>query len=412
MFLCRLTSCVCTTLKVIGASMQHLEELFLDYLDDDNGYATHPLVAGCPKLKRLHVGCGLTLKSVEFALLGLHNLIDFKHPQMMFAVEKIIEDGMASRVSAIRYLYFSEDDLCKNNLYFLSITYHLENITTLYMFDGFGYFPSYAYDSEAKRLLTNFSEAISRLTQLTELTWPACSSYKDTIYPILQTVGHQLKLLDLRCNPSNCSKFDILDQCRELRVLRLDASQMDEMYSNDHSYGCDLQEEFNPFHNLEELYLNQINCSNFKPALLTSLIASPVLRDLKLVSVPIFTDDIVEAAFSHVNEDEEQLAFTSLRKLKLDRCDAITNYLENIVTHERVPLEVFVVKKCVGLSNKDLWNMWNLERFELEFEDVADTDESDDEIFELDSDSDSQYKRTTKNSLAGAILDLFGKTNP
>ena len=82
------------------------------------------------------------------------------------------------------------------------------------------------------------------------------------------------------------------------------------------------------------------------PFLNKSLIASPVLQDLKLVSIPIFTDDIVKAAFNHMNQDGEQLAFTSLRRLEIEDRFFYTDYLIDIVSHERVPLEVLALINC------------------------------------------------------------------
>ena len=52
-----------------------------------------------------HIQRGVTLESAEHVLLGLPNLVEFKHPLMVLALEKIILGSRADRVSAIRNLY-------------------------------------------------------------------------------------------------------------------------------------------------------------------------------------------------------------------------------------------------------------------------------------------------------------------
>ena len=228
---------------------------------------------------------------------------------------------------------------------------HLINITKLVITTTF---------MPCKELLTTFSVTVPTMIQLTELTWRELSC-DDTIVPILEAVGHQLRLLDFSCKDH--FSFDVIDQCRKLRVLRI----ANETWKKNKSYGSNLNKQFTPFQHLEELHLSTLNISHLKPALLKSLIASPVLRDLNLVRIPIFTDDILEAAFSHVNQDGEQLAFTSLRKLKLHGCHFIKKYLENIVSHERVPLEFLTIQNCLRLTERHLWN---LQRFDMKVIDL------------------------------------------
>ena len=335
-----------------------MEELFLGVLQGSCFGAIKCLVTGCIKLKILHVERGVTLESVQHVLLGLPNLIEFKYPLMVVALEKIIQDGRADNVSALRNLYiganslstFGVRDVLKSAQMVLS---HLNNIRIVDIT-----IPS------APRLesLTNFYATVSGMTQLTELTCLGLVNNDHTIIPMIKATGHQLKLLDLNCE--NCPSLDVIDQCRELRVLRITVLGLDLSSMNDQSYGSDLDEEFTPFKHLRELYLYGVNRSHFKPTLFKSLVASPLLQDLTLQWLPIFTDDIVEATFFHINEDEEQLAFTSLRKLELYVCNAITNYLEGLVTHERVPLEFLTIIKCPLVTMKDFWN---LQRFDLEF---------------------------------------------
>ena len=307
-------------------------------------------------------------------LVGLPNLVEFKHPLMVLALEKIILGSRADRVSAIRNLYIRGKNLDRvsamrdknfrwSNPRIFSETYvfkpaqvvikHLNNITILDII-----VPCYL----CKESLNNLSVTVCNMNHLTEMTWEEFSG-TDTVFPIIEAVGHQLRLLDLCCK--SYFEFDVIDQCRKLRVLRI--SNHTEI--NNESYGSDLLEQFTPFPYLQELHLTGLNNSHLKPVLLKSLIASPVLRDLKLVEIPILTDDIVEAAFSHVNEDEEQLAFTSLRKLVLWKCDCITKSLEKLaVTREGVPLELLSVERCLGVTEHIFYRIWKQNNVSQEYQ--------------------------------------------
>ena len=350
-FLCRLQSAQYKIVKVIGTKLHNLEKLVLVKLNDNYDDAIEFLVKGCPKLKILHVGRGVTLESVEYLLLGLPNLREFKHPLMVLALMNIIQCGKGDKVSSLQTLYHDDNfsDVAGVHIRksIQTVMNHLINMTKL----------DITVDHKLRKSLTDVSVAISIMIHLTELTWRV-HSCDDTLALMLEAVGHQLKLLDSYC--SNYSSLDVIDQCRKLRVLRI-ASYSRNM--SNQTYGSDLHEQFTPFQHLQELELRGLNNSHFKPALLKSLIASPVLLDLKLERIPNFTDDILETAFSHVNLDGKQLAFTSLRKLELRCCHFITHYLENIVTHDRVPLELLTIQGCSGLTERHLWNM---ERFDTE----------------------------------------------
>ena len=357
-FLYRLHSTHYDIVKVIGTNLHNLEELILGELDLNYDDAIKFLVRGCPKLRILHVGRGVTLKSVEYLLLGLHNLMEFKHPLMTLALANIIilQNGNADIVSSLRTLYIDEKYLLDFNVTddlksAQTVMNHLINITKLVITTTV---------MPCKELLTTFSVTVPTMIHLTELTWREFSC-DDTIVPILEDVGHQLILLDLRCKDH--FSFDVIDQCRKLRVLRI----ANETRNKKKSYGSNLNEQFTAFQYLEELHLSTLNNSHLKPALFKSLIASPVLRDLNLVRIPIFTDDILEAAFNHVNQDGEQLSFTSLRKLELHGCHFIKKYLENMVSHERVPLEFLTIQNCLRLTERHLWN---LQRFDMEVIDL------------------------------------------
>ena len=343
MFHCRLYSVDDALVKLIGINLHNLEELFLtvsvNSTLDGNCDVIKYLVSGCPKLRILHVRWIVTLEAVQYLLLGLPNLIEFKHPLMVLALEKIIQDGRADRVSAIRTLCIDEryymgnisvKDVLKSAT---TVMGHLNNFTKLDI--NVAYYHS-------KESLTTFYVTLSNMTQLTELTLTShCDDYVHLL-PIIEAIGHQLKLLDYSCK--NFTSLDVLDQCRKLRVLCIKVRNSNTSNMNDKSYGSDLQEAFTPFYYLQKLHLVSITDAHLNSALLKSLIASPVLQELQLELTHIVTDHILKAAFNHVNERGEQLAFSSLRKLDMGfKYNVDTDYFLSIVTHERVPLEVLAV---------------------------------------------------------------------
>ena len=363
--LCSLDSTDYAIVKVIGTSLHKLETLYLDDLKDDSFDDIKCLVRGCPKLKILHVNEGVTLESVEYLLLGLPNLIEFKHPSMIVALEKIIQDGRADRVSALRNLHINDTSIREYGVTDALrsaqiVMKYLKNITKLHITVS----PEPSEDSR-----TSFAQTVCAMSNLTELTWNE-SLYGDTVFPIIRDLGRQLTVLVLSGN--TLYWLYLIDKCENLRVLHI--TDIGALVSNtyDQTYDDeDLEEEedFTLFKHLQELNLSAINYDHFNPALFKSLLASPALKYLVLQCVPIFTDDIVKAVFSHVNQDGDQLAFTSLLQLELDNCDYITNYLETILTHDRVPLEVVNIEGCVKLTDTHVWNME--ERFEMEFKDYG-----------------------------------------
>ena len=299
-------------------------------------------MTGCPKLKILHVNCKSTLEALQYVLLGLPNLIEFKHPDMVYALEQIIRRGRSDRVSALRNLYISKKYSIQYNFTDFQVSElvhtvlsHLCNINKLDIaIPSCHFVPS----------LTSCLDTVS-CTKLTELT---LTSYDNYVPLIIKSISHQLKLLNL--SDDDFPALEVIDQCKKLRVLRLTHlpwnSQAPYLPPEDRDFFRDLQEDFTPLQHLQELHLIGLNFFHFKPALITSLIASPVLQDLKLVSIHFVTDYIVKAAINHVTQDGEQLAFTSLRRLEIEHHYFRTNYLIDIVSHDRVPLEVLVLIKC------------------------------------------------------------------
>ena len=366
MFLCRLYSVDDALVKLIGTNLHNLEELFLavNNTTNDNSDVIKFLVTGCPKLRTLHVDWIVTLEAVQYMLLGLPNLIEFKHPLMVLALEKIIQDGSADRVSAIRTLCIDESyyngSICVKDVLKSATTVmrDLNNITKLDI--NVAYYNS-------KESLTTFYVTLSNMTQLTELT--LMSHRWDYIYlpSAIEAISHQLKLLDYSCKYDTW--LDVIGQCRKLRVLCIRVWRLSALNINDISYGSDLQEAFTPFYHLQKLHLVSITRFHLNSAILKSLIASPVLQEVKLELTHIVSDHILKAAFNHVNERGEQLAFTSLRKLELYQNYTVdTDYFIHIFTHERVPLEVLAVNTVSKISKK---SRRNLERSDIKIIDIT-----------------------------------------
>ena len=269
MIFCRLHSREYTIINVIGTSLHNLEELFLHHIHvSDIKYKNHReiecLVPGCPKLRILHVDWKSTLESVQYVLLGLPNLIQFKHPDMVFALEQIIQKGKADRVSALRNLYirmkysiqYNFTDFQVSELVHTVLS-HLCNITRLDID-----IPSRHFESSLISCLV----IDSNTTNLTELT---LKSYNNYVPLIIKSISHQLKLLDFSDN--HFSTLEVIDQCRNLCVLRLThlpwSSQAPQMPPHDMDFLRDFQEDFTPFQHLQELHLTRLDFFQFEPAL-------------------------------------------------------------------------------------------------------------------------------------------------
>ena len=359
-------------IDIISDNLHNLEKLFLD--DEYDLDSIKRLVTGCPKLKSLHIKRDYRTEPARCLLLGLPNLVELKHPGMVFALEQIIRDGETERVSALRNLYihgevtYNFDHADKSTLNVAKATQvvmgHLRNITKIELGGE---------NDICNEALIGLYKSVSKLSCLTHLSLLYYSRNTHIIISIIKAVGHQLKILAFRCEfiPELYHLSDVINQCRELQILcvRIPKNIEDDQSSCYESYGNDLTEEFTPFCYLQALFLDGFVQPYLKPALLKSLIASPQLQELTLVDVSNFTDHVLKAAFNHTNDDGEQLAFTSLRKLSLDSCDFITDCLESVVTNEKVPLESLEVNSCRYLT--DIY-LWNLDRFQMDVIDKHD----------------------------------------
>ena len=340
-------------IKIIGDNLSNLEELFLGNMDTDNNDSIECLVTGCPKLKVLHVTSDKSSDSARSLLLGLPNLIEFKHPAMVLALEQIIKDGETEKVSALCNLYIGDEldedfDLVVKSAQV--VLNHLGNITKLDLFERC---------NTCNQDLRSLHKSFSRLTCLTHLTITYYSRHTHVIVPIAKAVGHQLKLLDICCwfIEDEYRISNAINQCRELRILRIKIrrSNEDELEPCYEDYGCDPTEELTPFCYLHELHLEFLMQSCLKPALCKSLFASPLLQEVTLLDVANFTDHVLKDAFNHTNHRGEQLAFTSLRKLTVHSCDFISDLLGSVVTDERVPLEYLRVTECCKVTEMEFW---------------------------------------------------------
>ena len=348
-------------IDIISDNLHNLKELFLDGIISDDVNSTGCLVSGCPKLKVLHIlGSRAPAESARCLLLGLSNLIEFHHPAMVLALEQIVKEGKTERVSGLRNLYIGGELNCEFGRAVESVhmvTTYLGNITKFDITERY---------QTCNENLRGLYESVSNLTCLTHLRMNRFSRYSHNMAPLLKAVGHQLRLLDLCCQGYDdlCHIKEAINQCRELRILRVEIRKYCtnglEVYHQ--NYGDDLTEEFTPFCYLRELRLKGATQSYLKPVLCKSLIASPLLQELTLVHVPSFNDHVLKAAFNHTNDEGEQLAFTSLRKLSLEDCDFVTNYLERVVTDAKVPLESLHVSDCRNVTDM---HSWDLGRFQM-----------------------------------------------
>ena len=346
--------------KVIGSNLHNLEELFLGYLMEHGSDVIECLVTGCPKLKVLQVGRRASIRSACSVLLGLPNLIEFHYPLMIVALQKTIKDEKADMITNhLRNIYIgkqcfqhAEDGLANVDLSDLQTLIRRFQITKIKV----------TADLNMDKSSASFIRSISKLKHLTELRLAHVEDWG--LFMILKSVGHQLEILDIHCDALDDHIYpwsDAIDQCRELRVLRLQLKTSIFLPSN-RNYGNNLQEKYTSFQKLQELHLVGFEQSYVYSVVFKSMITSPVLRTVILDQVSGLTDHVLQAALEHTNSQGEQLAFTSLTKLTLIECPYITNYVEDLVTLGKVPLTTLCIKRC---ANVDGMFSWNLGRFDM-----------------------------------------------
>ena len=344
---------------VIGSNLHNLEELFLGKLMEHGSDVIECLVTGCPKLKVLQVGKRASIRSACSVLLGLPNLIEFHYPLMIVALQKIIEDEKADMlINSLQNIFIgkqcfqhAEDDLVNVDLQTLIRRFQITKIKV-------------AADLNMDKSSASFIRSICKLRHLTELRLAHVEDWG--LFMILKSVGHQLEILDIHCDALDDHIYpwsDAIDQCRELRVLRLQIRTSIFLPSN-RNYGNNVHEKYTPFQKLQELHLVGFEQSYISSVVFKSMITSPVLQTLMLDQVPGFTDHVVQAALEHTNSQGEQLAFTSLTKLTLIACPYITDYVEDLVTLSKVPLTTLCIRRC---ANVDGINSWILDRFDMNF---------------------------------------------
>ena len=323
--------------EVIAGNLHKLEELHLCDIKRHETDTLECLVTGCSKLKILHIGFGATIKSLECLLLGLPNLIEFIHPGMADALQKIIQDGKTSHLPSLRNLFVDAEGTGRagrvRRLQSADfVMSHLNNITKLHIDRA---------SPLVRKTVAQFPPSVSKLRYLTELTAKNFPDIKYDIAPTIKEVGHQLRLLDLYCssNLDHQSIDEVIDQCRSLRVLRLKFHSIKGYRSKRDNYGHDLTDIFTSFQHLEELQLERLTQCHLNPVLFTSLIASPVLHKLTLIYVSNFTDHVIRAAFNHRNVEGQKDAFTSLRKMTVDDPTSVSDFAKHILSHDKVPLE-------------------------------------------------------------------------
>ena len=349
--------------NVIGSNLHNLEELFLGKLMEHGSNVIECLVTGCPKLKVLQVGRRASIRSACSVLLGLPNLIEFHYPLMIVALQKIIEDEKADMLTnQLRNIFIgkqcfqdAEDDLVNVDLSDVQHLIRRFQVTKIKI----------TADLNMDKSSASFIRSISKLKHLTELRLAHVEDWG--LFMILKSVGHQLEILDIYCDALDDHIYPwsgAIDQCRELRVLRLQLKTSIFLPSSNRNYGNNLQEKYTPFQKLQELHLVRFEQSYVSSVVFKSMITSPALQTLMLDQVSGLTDHVVQAALEHTNSQEEQLAFTSLTKLTLIECPYITDYVEDLVTLSKVPLTTLCIRRC---ANVDGIHSWNLDRFDMNF---------------------------------------------
>ena len=339
-----------------------MEELFLGKLMDHGSDVIECLVTGCPKLKVLQVGGRASIRSACSVLLGLPNLIEFHHPLMIVALQKIIEDEKANVLTkSLRNIHIgkncfqqAEDNLVNADLSDVQPLIETLHITKVKV----------TADLDMDKSSASFLRSISKLRHLTELRLAHLEDWG--LFMILKSIGRQLEILDVHCDVLDDHIYpwsDAIDQCRELRRLRLKLKSGTFLPSN-RNYGNNLQEKYTPFQKLRELHLVNFEQAYVSSTVFKSMITSPALQTLILDQVPGFTDHVLQAALEHTNSQGEQLAFTSLTKLTLIECPYITDYVEDLVTLSKVPLTTLCIRRC---ANIDGMLSWNCDRFDMNF---------------------------------------------
>ena len=335
--------------------MHNLEELAVEEQWYSKAYSIACLVQGCPKLKVLHVGHAATIESVQRVLLGLPDLIEFKHPAMVVALENIIRSKYHHRVSALRNLYVEGNGRWEPNAVKLKtsavVLKHLRNITTLDIREDY---------SDDTKALASIIVSVPKLLYLTNLTLHNFHGCEDLLEAAVKYLGHQFRLLDLISFYNKVYPFgEIFDRCRKIRVLRFRV-QGDNYWSPFlgnilTDYGSKLSEEvFTPFPNLQELIIDNISLHNLKPAMFASLITSPALQHLELRRVSTFTDHVLEAALNYTDNEGEQLTFTSLRTFRMEYCNHISSkFLYRITDAKKVPLKSLDIQWCEKVARED-----------------------------------------------------------
>ena len=203
------------------------------------------LVTGCPKLKVLQVKRRASIRSACSVLLGLPNLIEFHYPLMIVALQKIIEDEKADMLSNhLRNIYIgkqcfqhAEDDLVNVDLSDVQHLIRRFQITKIKI----------TADLNMDKSSASFIRSISKLRHLTELRLAHVEDWG--LFMILKSVGHQLEILDIHCDALDSDIYpwsDAIDQCRELRVLRIQLKTSRFLHSN-RNYGNNVHENYTPF---------------------------------------------------------------------------------------------------------------------------------------------------------------------
>ena len=350
-------------IPVIGENLHKLEELSLGLIGEDRQDAIQCLVKGCPRLKVLQVGYGSTIEAVQTVMCGLKKLVVFEEPLMLLAMNEVLRKNRKQEFKSLSNIFMDDEDSLYEHMpinygaiiHAIKSMRHLP-ITIVRM---------HLHFADDDKL--NFGDHLSKLNNLTELRLEAFNSYARSVSPVINQLGHQLTVIDLK-HEDLFEDYDLISEiplkCKNVRILRLNFG--DDMYftkdydlvnGNVKTYGHNLEEKIQPFINLEVLELSGFLQYCVPSNVFKSMLASPGLKSVNFCLVPNLTDHVIKSVLNHKDENGHALAFTSLKHMKLKRCNFVTNTLKTLVCSEKVPLESLSINNCRGVTKQHLWNI-------------------------------------------------------
>ena len=172
----------------------------------------------------------------------------------------------------------------------------------------------------ANLLLT---ELLMSLTKLDTINlYNLSSGHKESLLTVLESKGHQLKVLLLNKVIETISLHDIVRTCPSLCKFTLKYDYAD-VSANDQKKQLEEPSDMSYLSNLEELTLANLSEEICSSVMLKTLLVSPHLEKVKLTSVEVMSND-------HIFHNHQACppckgnSITSLRSLHVEDCPKIT----------------------------------------------------------------------------------------